>query len=70
LLVTWRGYQGQDAPEHIVLGRVLPDLLDLFGIPHRAPQAEALEADVAWAAARLRESAMPAALIVRPGLFE
>jgi sulfopyruvate decarboxylase alpha subunit len=70
LLVTWRGYQGQDAPEHLVLGRVLPELLDLFGIPYRAPGADTIEADVAWAVARLRQSGTPVALVVRPGLFE
>src|SRR5581483_6802967 len=30
LLVTWRGYAGADAPEHVVMGAVLPRLLDLF----------------------------------------
>ena len=33
LLVTWRGFEGKDAPEHLVMGDVLPRLLDLFGIP-------------------------------------
>ena len=42
LLVTWRGYQGEDAPEHLVMGEVLPRLLELFGIPFRAPGAEAI----------------------------
>ena len=27
LLVTWRGYQGKDAPEHLVMGEVLTGLL-------------------------------------------
>ncbi|HZP40602.1 MAG TPA: thiamine pyrophosphate-binding protein, partial [Candidatus Binatia bacterium] len=27
LLVTWRGWRGEDAPEHLVMGRVLPALL-------------------------------------------
>ena len=39
LLVTWRGYQGKDAPEHLVMGEVLTGLLDLFGIPYRVPDA-------------------------------
>src|SRR4030095_6182724 len=42
LLVTWRGYEGKDAPEHLVMGGVLPRLLELFGIPWRAPLAEHL----------------------------
>jgi sulfopyruvate decarboxylase alpha subunit len=70
LLVTWRGYQGRDAPEHLVMGAVLPRLLELFGIPFRAPAADAMEADVEWAAAEIRETGRPVALVVRPGLFE
>jgi sulfopyruvate decarboxylase subunit alpha len=69
LLVTWRGYQGKDAPEHLVMGKVMPGLLDLFGIPHRAPGRQELAGDVAWAAARLVESRRPVALVARPGLF-
>jgi sulfopyruvate decarboxylase alpha subunit len=69
LLVTWRGFEGKDAPEHLVMGRVLPELLDLFEIPHRAPAADELEADVGWAAEELRRTRKPVALIVRPGLF-
>ena len=28
VLVTWRGFEGKDAPEHLVMGDVLPRLLD------------------------------------------
>ena len=70
LLVTWRGYQGEDAPEHLVMGDVLPRLLELFAVPFRAPLPEALEADGDWAAARMRETRRPVALVVRPGIFE
>jgi sulfopyruvate decarboxylase TPP-binding subunit len=69
LLVTWRGFEGKDAPEHLVMGEVLPRLLDLFGIAHRAPGVDSVAADVAWAAARVREHRLPVALVVRPGLF-
>jgi len=51
------------------MGRALPNLLDLFRIPHRAPGPETLEADVAWAAAEMRERQTPVALLIRPGLF-
>jgi sulfopyruvate decarboxylase subunit alpha len=69
LLVTWRGFEGADAPEHLVMGAVLPRLLDLFEIPHRAPEHGAALADVDWAAGVARETARPVALVVRPGLF-
>ena len=69
LLVTWRGYEGKDAPEHLVMGAVLPRLLDLFEIPRRAPDPDTALADVDWAVARMRETRKPVALLVRPGLF-
>lgn len=69
LLVTWRGFEGRDAPEHLVMGAVLPRLLDLFEIPHRAPGSEAALVDVDWAGGVARETARPVALVVRPGLF-
>ena len=69
LVVTWRGYEGKDAPEHLVMGAVLPRLLDLFDIPHRAPANDAALAGIDWAAATARETRKPVALVVRPGLF-
>src|SRR5215813_455242 len=69
LVITWRGYQGQDAPEHLVMGAVLAPLLELFGIPHRDPEAATLLADVDWAAATLSATRKPVALLVKPGLF-
>jgi sulfopyruvate decarboxylase subunit alpha len=69
LLITLRGYQGKDAPEHLVMGAVLAPLLDLFDIPHRAPDAATVLADVDWAAATLSATRRPVALLVKPGLF-
>src|SRR5438128_12615605 len=34
LLVSWRGHDGKDAPEHLVMGQVMTKLLDLVRIPH------------------------------------
>ena len=67
LLVTWRGYHGQDAPEHLVMGEVLPRLLDLFAIPHRAPGAAEMPQAALWAAATARETRKPVAIVVSPG---
>ncbi len=69
VLVTWRGLDGTDAPEHLVMGEVMPGLLDLFGLPWRAPDADALPRDVAWAGEQLRATRKPVALVVKPGLF-
>jgi phosphonopyruvate decarboxylase len=69
LVVTWRGYEGNDAPEHLLMGEVMPRLLDLVGIPHRAPSADELPGAAAWAAAAMRETRKPVAILVRPGVL-
>jgi len=69
LVITWRGYRGQDAPEHLVMGEVLPRLLDLFAVPHRAPSGGELPEAASWAAATARETRKPVALLVCPGVL-
>jgi sulfopyruvate decarboxylase alpha subunit len=69
ILVTWRGMDGQDAPEHLVIGDVMLRLLDLFDLPYRAPRVEDASRDVEWAAATIRARRKPACLVVRPDLF-
>ena len=32
LVISWRGHHGKDAPEHIMMGAVMPDLLTLFKV--------------------------------------
>src|SRR5690242_10154395 len=39
LIVTWRGFGGRDAPEHILTGEITPSLLDLLRIPYRTLDA-------------------------------
>jgi sulfopyruvate decarboxylase subunit alpha len=70
LIVTWRGYRGQDAPEHLVMGRAMPQVLDAFEIAWRVISAPTLAADVAWAAAEVERAPRPLALIVPPGVLE
>ena len=70
ILVTWRGFEGKDAPEHLLMGDVMPRLLDLFGIPWRAPAPEAVLDDVRWAATEARRRRLPVALVVKPGLLD
>jgi phosphonopyruvate decarboxylase len=70
LVVTWRGHGGRDAPEHILMGEISPQLLALLGIPHRVLSAETLEADVDWAAAEMNRLMQPVALLVPPRVVE
>ena len=69
LLVTWRGYQGKDAPEHILTGAITPRHLELMGIPHRVLSAASASDDLAWAVAEMDRLSQPVALLVPPGVF-
>jgi len=69
LLVTWRGYQGKDAPEHILTGAITPAHLDLLGIPHRVLAASSASDDLAWAVGAMDRLSQPVALLVPPGVF-
>jgi phosphonopyruvate decarboxylase len=69
LLVTWRGYQGKDAPEHILTGAITERHLELLGIPHRVLSIASAADDVAWAAAEMHRLSQPVALLVPPRVF-
>lgn len=66
IVVTWRGHEGKDAPEHILTGKITPQILDLLGIPHRVLSAETAAADVAWAAKEMDSRMQPVAIVVPP----
>ena len=70
LLVTWRGFEGKDAPEHILMGEITRPLLDLMGVPHRVLARGSEEADLAWARAETLRSSQPVALLLPPRVLE
>jgi sulfopyruvate decarboxylase alpha subunit len=69
LIISWRGHDGTDAPEHLVMGQVTPQLLDLVRIPHRTLTAESWQSDLKWAAETLTKQRIPAALLVVKGVL-
>ena len=70
LLITWRGYQGKDAPEHIVMGDISPKLLDTLQIPYRVLSVEAARDSLRWAADTLKHTSKPVALLLPPGVMQ
>jgi phosphonopyruvate decarboxylase len=70
VVVTWRGHEGKDAPEHILTGRITPQILDLLGMPHRVLSAETAADDVAWAAKEMDTRMQPVAIVVPPNVVQ
>ncbi len=69
LLVTWRGFGGRDAPEHVVTGQITPRLLELLGTPYRVLSRDSVAADVAWAAGETEARLTPVVLLLPPGVM-
>src|SRR5262249_53838496 len=69
LLITWRGYQGKDAPEHLIMGDISPTLLSTIKIPHRVLGSEAVGDSIRWAADTLQQTSQPVALLLPPGVM-
>ena len=70
VVVTWRGHDGKDAPEHILTGAITPPLLDLLGMPYRVLSPETAAADIAWAAHEMDAKMQPVAIVVPPNVVQ
>ncbi|MCP9438495.1 MAG: thiamine pyrophosphate-binding protein [Nitrospira sp.] len=68
LIVSWRGQGGKDAPEHLIMGQVLPRLLDTITIPHRTLSENTAKEDLAWVADIYHNRRIPVALLITKGV--
>ena len=68
LLISWRGHDGKDAPEHLVMGQVNRSLLDLVRIPHRTVGDKTFEGDLQWAGDAFMKQRIPVALLITKGV--
>ncbi len=59
LLISWRGEDRSDAPEHWMMGEIMTPMLDLMKIPHRLLSTEEpMSVPVTWARAQPTWAAM------------
>ena len=70
LLVSWRGFEGKDAPEHLVMGKTMTTLLDTVRIPHRTLAVETITEDLQWTAKTFMEQRIPVALLLKKGIVK
>ena len=70
LLITWRGSQGKDAPEHLVMGDISPTLLSTLKIPHQILNVDTVKESIDWASETLKQTRKPVALLLPPGVMK
>ena len=70
MVITWRGYQGKDAPEHLVMGEKTLSLLEEIGIPFEVLKKDNLEKSLENLLGMMEEKQIPGALILGKGIVE
>ena len=68
LIVSWRGYKGEDAPEHLNMGEFLPELLRVMDVSTTVLSEEGLEEQVRDSIKTMRERGVPVVQILRRGV--
>jgi len=70
LIVTWRGYEGKDAPEHLIMGRTCNKLIDTIGIPHHDFNHDNIKSLVNMSYKLVTENREPMVLFLKKGIIE
>jgi sulfopyruvate decarboxylase subunit alpha len=70
LIVTWRGFEGKDAPEHLVMGETCKKLLDTVGIPHFTFNPDNYRSFVKLSYNLITENKGPVALFLKKGIID
>jgi sulfopyruvate decarboxylase subunit alpha len=69
MVVSWRGYGGQDAPEHLIMGEKTPAILRTLEIPFTVLEAPRLEDNLEWAISTMEQRQVPVAAILRKAII-
>ncbi len=70
LVFSWRGFEGKDAPEHLVMGRSMTQLLDTVRIPHRTLSEQTAVSDLRWVGETFMGQRIPVALLIKKGVVK
>lgn len=70
LLISWRGFQGNDAPEHHVMGETMSPLLDMMKIPYRTLSEQTMLEDFRWMGQTFMTQRVPLALLIKKGIVK
>ncbi|MDR4497693.1 MAG: hypothetical protein MRK02_07230 [Candidatus Scalindua sp.] len=70
LLVTWRGFKGNDAPEHIIMGKTCDKILDTIGIAYHSISGENAKELINVSYRHVLEKKTPVALFLKKGVLD
>ena len=70
LIISWRGYQGNDTPEHLLMGRYMLDFLKTMKIHAEILEKHSLKEQILNAIQIMNEQSIPTALILRSGVLK
>ena len=70
LIVSWRGFEGKDAPEHLVMGEAMLKLLETVRIPYRVFSEASAVDDFRWSANTFMKEKIPFALVLKKGIVK
>ncbi|MBC8284120.1 MAG: sulfopyruvate decarboxylase subunit alpha [Nitrospinae bacterium] len=70
VIMSWRGKDGKDAPEHIIMGDIDKQLLKTAGMEYSILSEENCEEVLKKAKQKICEEKLPYTLIVEKGLFD
>ena len=68
LVISWRGFEGKDAPEHLIMGAKMQQFLDLMEVPSFILGADPGK-ELVGAIDQLEESSRPVAVVIRKGVI-
>ena len=70
VIMSWRGKDGKDAPEHIIMGDIDKQLLKTAGMEYSLLNEDNCEEVLTKAKNKIWEEKLPYTLIVEKGLFD
>ena len=70
VIMSWRGKDGKDAPEHIIMGDIDKQLLKTVGMEYSLLNEDNCEEVLRKAKNKICEEKLPYTLIVEKGLFD
>lgn len=69
LLISWRGYEGKDAPEHFVIGKCTVSLLKDVGMWAETLTDKNWDEAIARVVGVIEERRVPAAILIKEGVI-